>query len=109
MIYISPENEYPRHVGDIALAEPSWSPDDQLPEGWTQVTEVAKPEAGVDEIVVEDFPVEIDGVMTQNWKVRPMTVEEIERRDAPARARARLESLGFTDAEIEALIRGLIR
>lgn len=107
MIYISPENEYPRHYGDIMLATPNWKLGDELPVGWVQVTESEPPTAGLDEVTVEDLPTEVDGVMTQAWIVRPLTAEEIDRRDAPKRAREKLIALGFTEAEVDALTRGL--
>jgi hypothetical protein len=109
MIYISPDNEYPRHYGDIQLANPTWKLGDDLPEGWVQVAESPRPEPGVDEVTVEGFPIEVEGLMTQNWVLRDMTAEEIERRDAPANAKAKLIALGLTEAEIEALVRGLVR
>ena len=107
MIYISPRNEYPRHYGDIQLENPSWKLGDDLPEGWLQVAEAERPEPQADKVLFEDFPVEVDGVMTQNWQFRDMTAEEIERRDAPATARQKLIDLGLTDIEIDALLRGL--
>jgi hypothetical protein len=109
MIYISPENEYPRHIGDIMLAAPKWKAGDPLPEGWVQVVEADRPQVGTDQIAYEDFPIEVDGVMTQNWVVRDMTAEEIERRDAPANAKAKLIALGLTESEVNALVRGLVR
>lgn len=109
MIYISPENEYPRHIGDLQIANPNFKEGDPLPEGWVQVAEAPRPTAGKDEIVYEGFPIEVDGTMTQNWQTRPMTAEEIERRDAPANAKSKLIALGLTEAEVEALVRGLVR
>jgi hypothetical protein len=109
MIYISPENEYPRHYGDIQLANPNWKLGDDLPEGWVQVAEAERPTPGADQVAYEDFPIEVDGVMTQNWVVRDMTQEEIDRRDAPKRAKEKLIALGLTEAEVEALLRGLVR
>lgn len=109
MIYISPDNDYPRHYGDIMLAKKGWKLGDPLPEGWTQVAEVERPRVEADQIAYEGFPIEIDGVMTQNWLVRDMTAEEIERRDAPKQAREKLIALGLSESEVEALIRGLVR
>lgn len=109
MIYISPENNYPRYIGDIQLDVPSWKIGDPLPEGWREVSEAPKPEHADGFIAYEDTPVEIDGVMTQNWVVRELTLEEIARRDAPKTAKAKLEALGFSDVEIEALVNGLVR
>lgn len=36
-----------------------------------------------------------------------MAAEEIERRDAPKRAKEKLIALGLTESEVEALVRGL--
>jgi len=107
MLYINPEGEYPRHIGDIQLEHPNFKEGDALPEGWVQVAEADRPEPQTDKIIFEDFPVEVDGVMTQNWQVRDMTAEEIERRDAPKRAKEKLIALGLTEVEVDALLRGL--
>lgn len=109
MKYISPENEYPRYPGDIQLQNPDWNPGDDLPDGWIAVQEGNAPTAGENKVVYEDFPVEINGVMTENWQVRDMTAEEIEHRDAPKRAKEKLMALGLTEAEVDALVRGLAR
>jgi hypothetical protein len=109
MLYINPQGEYPRHYGDIMLDAPGWKLGDDLPEGWVQVAETERPAPGADQVVVEAAPKEVKGVMTQQWLVRDMTAEELERRDAPSNAKARLVELGFTEAEIEALVRGLVR
>lgn len=108
MIYISPNNEYPRHYGDIMLDAPGWNLGDELPEGWHKVAETEMPTAGLDQIVIESEPKEIKGVWTQQWIVREMTPEEIERRDAPKRAKEKLIALGLTEAEVDALSRGLV-
>jgi hypothetical protein len=107
MLYISPDNEYPRHIGDIMLADADWQEGNPLPAGWVQVAEAPRPTPAENQITYEDFPIEVDGVMTQNWQVRAMTSAEIERRDAPLTAKAKLLSLGLSEVEIEALVRGL--
>lgn len=108
MQLINPQGEYPRHIGDLQLEHSNWQIGDPLPEGWVEVADATMPEPQADQIVYEDFPVEIDGVMTQNWQVRAMTAEEMERRDAPETAKAKLMALGLSEVEIEALVRGLI-
>jgi len=109
MLYINPENEYPRHIGDVQLAKPSFKEGDALPTGWTKVEESERPTAGTDQVTVEDTPVEVKGVMTQQWLIRDLTEAELERRDAPANAKAKLIDLGLTEAEVDALVRGLVR
>lgn len=109
MAYISPDNEYPRYLGDIQLAHPNWKLGDELPEGWVEVAEAPFPTAPEGQIVEEEFPTVIDGVMTQNWVVREMTAEEEERINAPKRAKQKLLDLGLTEIEIEALLVGMGR
>jgi len=109
MIYISPTNEYPRHIGDIQLDFPGFKQGDKMPVGWTQVVESPRPEIGADQLCYEGFPEDVKGVITQTWVVRDLTQAELDRRNAPADARARLTELGFTDAEIQALVAGLVR
>jgi len=109
MLYINAENEYPRHIGDIQIEKPGFKEGDALPKGWTKVEESERPTAGTDKVTVEGTPAEVDGVMTQQWIVRDLTQEELDRRDAPANAKARLLELGFTEPEINALVQGLVR
>ena len=109
MLYISADNEYPRHIGDIHLISPNFVEGNTLPVGWQAVTETTRPIPGTNKVVVEGFPVEVDGVMTQSWTVRKMTADELARRDAPANARAKLIELGLTELEVNALVAGLVR
>ena len=106
MLYINPDNEYPRHIGDIQLEHPTFKEGDNLPAGWALVVEADIPAVGENQLAYESFPEEVDGVMTQNWQVRAMTAEEIERRDAPANAKAKLIALGLTEAEALAIVGG---
>lgn len=108
MIYINPQGEYPRHIGDIQLDHPDYKDGDALPEGWVKVEETPRPTPGENQVTYEGQPEDIDGVMTQNWVVRDMTQEEIDRRDAPKRAKEKLIALGLTEVEVQALVRGLI-
>lgn len=109
MLYISPENEYPRYYGDIQLAHKGWKLGDPLPTGWHEVTELPRPEIADDETVEEGFPVLVDGVYTQNLTARKLTSEELAIKQAPATAKAKLIALGLTEVEIEALVAGMVR
>ena len=109
MLYINADNEYPRHIGDVQLAKPSFKDGDALPTGWVKVEESQRPTAETDKVTVEGTPVEVDGVMTQTWTVRALTQAELDRRDAPASAKAKLIELGLTELEVDALVRGLAR
>jgi hypothetical protein len=108
MLFINPQNEYPRHVGDIQILNPNWQVGDPLPAGWLEVVPTENPDVPENKVLIELAPVEINGVWTQVWSLRDLTAEELERRTAPATARQKLKDvLGLTDAEIEALVRGL--
>jgi hypothetical protein len=109
MIYISAQGEYPRHPGDVQLVKKGWAEGDTLPTGWQAVVETERPVAGTDQLTYDSGPVDINGILSQGWTVRDLTAEELARRDAPANAKARLVDLGFTDAEISALVSGLVR
>jgi hypothetical protein len=109
MLYINPDNEYPRHIGDVQLAKSGFKDGDVLPTGWTQVEESERPTAGNNQVTVESFPETLDGVMTQTWTVRDLTQAELDRRNAPANAKAKLIELGLTEEEVSALVRGLVR
>ena len=109
MLYTSPDNEYPRHIGDIQLVSKGFKEGDTLPEGWAKVAEVERPDAGADKITVEEYPKVISNVLSQNWVIRDMTQAELDRRNAPASAKAKLIELGLTEAEVFALTIGLVR
>ncbi|CAB4152321.1 hypothetical protein UFOVP609_3 [uncultured Caudovirales phage] len=109
MAYINPSNEYPRYYGDIQLDNPGWKLGDQLPTGWHEVKETPMPTVEANKVIEELAPELVENEYVQAWNVRPMTAEEIERRDAPETAKAKLKKLGLTDIEIEALARGLVR
>ena len=109
MIYISPENKYPLHYGDIMLANKDWKLGDELPTGWVKVAMTEPPEVTAVQIAEEEFPVDIDGLMTRSWVVRDLTQDELDIRNAPANAKAKLIELGLTELEVDALVRGLVR
>lgn len=108
-IYVDPQGNYPRYPGDIQIDNPGWEIGDPTPPGWAQVSEVEPPIGDRDTYVYEGMPTEIDGVLSQVWMSRPLTEEEIAHRDAPLTARQKLKDvLNLSDAEIDALKRGLI-
>lgn len=74
MIFINSNNEYPRFLGDLKLDHPNWQIDDELPEGWKLVNEVAI-EIPEGYTAYELFPVFQDGQYYQNWEIVEDTSE----------------------------------
>jgi hypothetical protein len=107
-MYISPTNEYPKYYGDIVAEHPTWKAEDTLPAGWRKVKEVPVPEMGADEVPRMAAPVEVDGELQQTWEIIELTASQIERRDAPKTAKAKLVALGLSEFEIRALVNGQI-
>lgn len=107
MIYIDPEGNYPRYYGDIMLAHEGWEKGSPLPEGWSLVNETERPTPELYEVVEQGEPELRDGKYYQTWVTRAMTQLEIDKIEAPAKARQKLIDLGFTELEIQAIARGL--
>jgi hypothetical protein len=78
MLLITPDNQYPRFIGDLKLEYPDYQEGDSLPEGWKVVEPVEWPELAEDERIVELFPVEEDGKYYQNFTKRKVTQEELD-------------------------------
>ena len=77
-IFISPNGDYPRHIGDIQLDNPNWNGDQSnLPEGWKAVTPVEPPAILENQTAYEEAPKLIDGEYVQVWKVRDLTAKEV--------------------------------
>jgi len=78
--------EYPRYEGDIRLEYPEITEDQTgatfpCPNTYALVTPVQMPECNYEIQCVEELPpVQIDGVWTQRFLVRDLTVEELEAR-----------------------------
>jgi len=108
MLLIDSNGNYPRYYGDIMAEHPEWHLGDALPEGWQLVADVPSPDYAEDECFEEGEPAVIDGVLTRTYTVRKLTTEELAARSAPATARQRLVDLGFSDAEISAIARGVL-
>jgi hypothetical protein len=101
-------NTYPLYPGDIMLVSPSWSLGDPLPSGWFEVEPTDPPAITNTQMYYEEDPLLENGIYTQVWNTRELTQEELAAAQAPATARQKLKTVvGLTDAEIEALIRGL--
>ena len=109
MIFINPNNEYPRYVGDLQLENPGWAEGQALPEGWKYVEDSIPPEFTANNQVLEEgFPaLDENGIYQRNWSIRSMTAEELEVVNAPITAREKLKTLGLTEVEIDYLARSL--
>lgn len=108
MILIDSNGNYPRYIGDLQLEFPSWKQGDTLPEGWHEVVASELPEIGENETFIEHSPVLVDGIYHQSFSVRPLTEEELAKKNAPETARQKLVALGFSEDEIRMIKLGLI-
>lgn len=109
MLYINANGEYPRHIGDVQLINPDFKAGDELPDGWELVVPTAKPNAKSGYRVVETSPKKVEDFYYQQWEIKKLTSEELEIINAPQTAKKKLVDLGFTEAEIKALSRGLVK
>ncbi len=109
MTYINSESEYPRHYGDIKLSNPGWELGEPLPDGWFEVQEIGMPEIGDLEVAEEQLPELVDGVYVQKWVVRNLTDQEIEEKNAPASALAKLNAAGLTEYERKLIALGIVK
>jgi hypothetical protein len=108
LIFIDGSGNYPRFIGDILIDHPEWKIGDPIPEGWTRVISTVPPQIdSPHQILEEATPAEIDGEMTQQWRIREMTEEEVFRLSPSNSAREKLLRLGFTPEEINAIAEGL--
>jgi hypothetical protein len=109
MKYMNAEKEYPRYVGDIRITNPKWVDSDPLPKGWVKVEDVAPPKYDKDVVIERADPIEVDGVWYEAWTERALTEQERIIREAPETVKAKLIALGLNEAEISALVQGLVR
>jgi hypothetical protein len=108
MIYTNKNGEFPKYAGDIMGSHPSWNIGDSLPEGWNEVEETEPPQLEDGQVIASSGFTEAGGRYVMTWQVRDATAEEIEAQEAPMRAKERLTSLGFSNAEIKAIAKGLV-
>jgi hypothetical protein len=75
MYLINPQNEYPRHIGDLQAEHPDWQPGQELPDGWVEVLEGELPSPSMTQFIRE-LPI------AQNQEGR--WVRQFELADVPA-------------------------
>jgi hypothetical protein len=80
-IFINPNNEYPRHIGDLYLEHPDFD-GVNLPEGWRPVNEIDMPEFEFHQMAYEEFPKLIDGEYFQSWVVKDLSEEDLALKEA---------------------------
>jgi hypothetical protein len=107
-IFISPQGEYPRFVGDIELENSNWNQEtDPVPSGWIVVEETPSPVIDENQMMEETFPIKDDaGNYHRNWKVTTLTDAEVaDRKLKNAQFKAR--QAGLTDDEIKLIAASL--
>lgn len=72
MIFIDPNGNYPRHIGDLLLEHKAWKTKDSLPDGWTLVEKTDQPIAGTGYMIKESYPALVDGKYQQTWEIVPI-------------------------------------
>jgi hypothetical protein len=81
-IYLNTKTqEYPRYDGD--LENLGWSLGQPLPENWVEVAYTDPPTVDTNTTYEIQFPQLINGIWTITWITRPLTANEIVRRDTP--------------------------
>lgn len=79
MIFINPQNEYPRYIGDLQIEHEDWQEGDALPEGWSLVEPTEPPVVNyATETAYEKQPVKRNGKFYQVWDKRDFTDEELD-------------------------------
>lgn len=72
MIFVDKQGNYPRYLGDLREAYPEWTVKNAIPNGWKVVREIEAPTVSGLEMLVEDFPECINGILTQKWSIISM-------------------------------------
>lgn len=102
--YNTQTKEFPIWYGDVLIEYPDWDKDFNNPPSadlvWVQDADV---EIIPDKIIEDAEPIQVNGVWTRQFIHRDLTAEELERKNAPATAKAKLLALGLTETEIQAL------
>lgn len=105
-MYISPEGDFPRYIGDIMLRNPEWKEGDQLPDGWHKITESEPPQVSAEETAYVSAVEEKDGKHVLVWASRALTPEELEIKNARQNLKNKLDSLELSKEEVGMIIRG---
>lgn len=71
MLFVGPNEAYPRYLGDLLLVSPEWNSRKKLPDGWERVYEVDPP-SHKNGMLKELMPQRLeDGKLYQSWIVVP--------------------------------------
>jgi hypothetical protein len=83
MLLIDPQGNYPRYVGDLLLANPSWKEAQPLPEGWIIVNPSEIPSHNMATHKLEELHPALaeDGQYYQSWSLSEITLSESEIRE----------------------------
>lgn len=80
LLYIVNGIDYPRHIGDLLLAHPTYQDGEDLPDGWEVVKKNTPPEADAEFYYVEGTPELTDSGWVQTWvKLSTSTIEYVPR------------------------------
>ena len=107
--YNTETKEFPIFLGDAQVAHPEWNGDIENPPTPLVWVVDAAPDQVVNKVVEDAEPKLVAGVWTRQYTYRDYTEDELATINAPITAREKLASLGFTEAEIKALVFGMLR
>ena len=101
MYLINPNNEYPRHIGDLQAAHPNWQPGQDLPEGWIEVLPGQTPSPTYKQFVRE-LPIaqNENGQWVRQFELADLPIDQIPTDDEMAEImaiRARIEAENAAD------------
>lgn len=80
MIFIDKQGNYPKYLGDLREAYPEWTFKNAIPNGWKLVQETPPPYTEGLEMLIEEFPEEINGTFVQKWSIvsMPATATQVD-------------------------------
>jgi hypothetical protein len=70
--------QFPLHEGDIQLAHPNWTVDQELPSTFVKVEWQDQPALGENQTALVAPPIEVNGVWTRQWTIHDLTEEELQ-------------------------------
>lgn len=78
MIFIDNKGNYPKYIEDLREVYPEWTYKNAIPSSWKIVRPTTPPEVSGLEMLVEEFPEDVNGTFVQKWSVQMMPNEVLD-------------------------------